>query len=399
MSDPDPTGTHSLDDLAECLRLLHIRAGKPAYRLLEHETMRKADQQLPGSRFKRVRLGRGNITDVLAGRKFPGKAFLLTFVDACGIDLEADRRWEQAWDRLETGRYRRQAAGTETEAGRADVEAGQLRRHLAEAEARARQQLAEAREGAEAVRRNLLDDLRGAAEEAEQLRQQVTDAKERIARQDATTEALVDYVTRNTVVNDSWEVARLLETLRQSGTVQATYALAEHIAGHPSTDDPRGLARLLVALWEAQTYSAADTLAEYAARHAAVDDLEGVVRLLDALRWVGGTAPASYLAGRAAGRVRDALRAAAPVTTRYEVALGPGTIEAIFSLPGPDQKKLALALRTELIDGQTVTRLSFDSYVAIHRSLTREELRQLRLQGGRGRPVAACGFYVEELSR
>ena len=111
MNDPDPAGADSLEDLAECLRLLHIQAGKPAYRLLEHETGRRAGQQLPGSRFKRVRLGRGNITDVLVGRKFPGKAFLLTFVDACGIALETDRRWEQAWDRLETDRYRRRAAG------------------------------------------------------------------------------------------------------------------------------------------------------------------------------------------------------------------------------------------------------------------------------------------------
>ena len=37
---------------------------------------------------------------MLLGQKFPGKAFMLTFVDACGIDLENDRRWEQAWDRL-----------------------------------------------------------------------------------------------------------------------------------------------------------------------------------------------------------------------------------------------------------------------------------------------------------
>jgi uncharacterized protein YdhG (YjbR/CyaY superfamily) len=37
---------------------------------------------------------------VLLGRKFPTKAFLLTFVHACGIDLTNDHRWEQAWDRL-----------------------------------------------------------------------------------------------------------------------------------------------------------------------------------------------------------------------------------------------------------------------------------------------------------
>jgi hypothetical protein len=52
---------------------------------------------------ERVRLGRSTIADVLAGRKFPGKAFLLTFVEACGVNIESDHRWEQAWDRLELG--------------------------------------------------------------------------------------------------------------------------------------------------------------------------------------------------------------------------------------------------------------------------------------------------------
>jgi CRP-like cAMP-binding protein len=37
---------------------------------------------------------------MLIARKFPGKAFLLTFVEACGIDIENDLRWAQAWDRL-----------------------------------------------------------------------------------------------------------------------------------------------------------------------------------------------------------------------------------------------------------------------------------------------------------
>jgi CspA family cold shock protein len=74
---------------------------------------------------KRVRLTRSTVSDVLLGRKFPGKAFLLTFVDACGVDLERDRRWEQAWDRL-APQYLDQAA---------EAEADQLRRQLAEATA------------------------------------------------------------------------------------------------------------------------------------------------------------------------------------------------------------------------------------------------------------------------
>jgi len=47
-----------------------------------------------------VRLGRTPLNDMLRGRKFPKKAFMLTFVYFCGIDLEVDRSWEDAWNRL-----------------------------------------------------------------------------------------------------------------------------------------------------------------------------------------------------------------------------------------------------------------------------------------------------------
>ncbi len=46
---------------------------------------------------------------MLSGRKFPNrKAFFLTFVEACGVNLEVDRRWEHAWDRLYVQRRERQ---------------------------------------------------------------------------------------------------------------------------------------------------------------------------------------------------------------------------------------------------------------------------------------------------
>ena len=99
MDDLDPTTAASLADLAACLKLVHLRADTPTYRALEQQTAH-ASGFLPGTRLRRVRLTRSIVSDVLLGRKFPGKAFLLTFVDACGIDLENDDRWEQAWDRL-----------------------------------------------------------------------------------------------------------------------------------------------------------------------------------------------------------------------------------------------------------------------------------------------------------
>jgi pyruvate/2-oxoglutarate dehydrogenase complex dihydrolipoamide acyltransferase (E2) component len=113
MSDLDPTEANSLEDLAECLKQLHIRADKPAYRELQQRTIH-ANGLLPGTRLKRARLGRTTLSDVLLGRKFPGKAFMLTFVVECGIDLEKDPRWEQAWDRL-AWRYLNQGALAEAE--------------------------------------------------------------------------------------------------------------------------------------------------------------------------------------------------------------------------------------------------------------------------------------------
>jgi hypothetical protein len=47
---------------------------------------------------------------MLQGKKLPGKAFVLTFAEACGADLEADRRWEQAWDGLAVQAQNRPAA-------------------------------------------------------------------------------------------------------------------------------------------------------------------------------------------------------------------------------------------------------------------------------------------------
>lgn len=99
MDDLDPATAASLDDLAACLQRVHLLADRPTYRTLEQQTIH-AGGILPGTRLNRVRLTRSILSDVLLGRKFPSKAFLLTFVEVCGIDLEDDCRWEKAWDRL-----------------------------------------------------------------------------------------------------------------------------------------------------------------------------------------------------------------------------------------------------------------------------------------------------------
>jgi len=135
MDDLDPAAADTLDDLAACLRRLHLGADRPTYRSLEQQTIH-ANSFLPGTRLKRVRLSRNTLSDVLLGRKYPSKAFLLTFVDACGIDIENDPRWEEAWDRLAV-QYLYQGAELGVE---------QLRRQLAEAEARADQAVRDANE-------------------------------------------------------------------------------------------------------------------------------------------------------------------------------------------------------------------------------------------------------------
>jgi hypothetical protein len=141
MDDFDPTTADSLDDLAACLRNVHLRADKPTYRALEQQTI-YANEFLPGTRLRRVRLSRSTLSDVLLGRKFPSKAFMLTFLDACGINPENDQRWEQAWDRLAI-RYQQGSPPPEG-VERVRQENGDLRAQLAEAEHRADQAHAEA---------------------------------------------------------------------------------------------------------------------------------------------------------------------------------------------------------------------------------------------------------------
>jgi CRP-like cAMP-binding protein len=141
--DLDPAMADSLDELAACLRLVHIRADKPSYRSLEQKT-KHASEFLPGTQLKQVCLTRTTLNDMLLGRKLPGKAFLLTFISTCGIDIEADLRWEQTWDRLAAAQYKDRDGEGETE---------RLRQQLAEAEARANEAAREAHE----LRRQLSD--------------------------------------------------------------------------------------------------------------------------------------------------------------------------------------------------------------------------------------------------
>lgn len=120
MNDPDPTQAANLEDLAWCLRHLRTLADTPTYQELERRTIH-AEGMLPGTGLRRVPLKRATSAEVLAEKTFPRKAFLLTFAEACGVDLQADHRWEQAWNRL-AARYQAQLP---------QVPGGQIREHFA----------------------------------------------------------------------------------------------------------------------------------------------------------------------------------------------------------------------------------------------------------------------------
>jgi DNA segregation ATPase FtsK/SpoIIIE, S-DNA-T family len=145
MNDLDPTKAENREDLAEYLKQLRLRAGKPTYRELERQTIH-AQGQLPGTRLKRVMLGRTTLSDVLLGRKFPSKAFMLTLVEALGIDLENDSRWYQAWNKVaemfqgpmaEVDQLHQQLAQAQARAEEAAAEIEALRRLATNARAQA----------------------------------------------------------------------------------------------------------------------------------------------------------------------------------------------------------------------------------------------------------------------
>jgi tetratricopeptide (TPR) repeat protein len=88
-----------VEELAACVQKLYVRAGAPSLRDLE-KLARDATGLLPGTNQRRVPLGRNSINQMLRGRSFPRKAFFLTFIALCGVPLETDRRWEEAWERV-----------------------------------------------------------------------------------------------------------------------------------------------------------------------------------------------------------------------------------------------------------------------------------------------------------
>jgi hypothetical protein len=92
----DPAGLTSLDDLADALRGLHQRSGELSLRDLE----RWARKQQQAGRAD-VRLTRTTVSEVLAGRRLPSRAFLSAFLEACGVvGADVQRPWLEARARI-----------------------------------------------------------------------------------------------------------------------------------------------------------------------------------------------------------------------------------------------------------------------------------------------------------
>ncbi|MFE6889967.1 FxSxx-COOH system tetratricopeptide repeat protein [Streptomyces sp. NPDC057694] len=87
----DPSSARSKEDLARFLSMLRVRADSPSYRELE----KSASGLGIGQALPRTTLG-----EVLRGRRFPSKAFLLTFVRLCGVPPGEIHVWENTWNRL-----------------------------------------------------------------------------------------------------------------------------------------------------------------------------------------------------------------------------------------------------------------------------------------------------------
>jgi len=111
---------------------------------------------------------------------------------------------------------------------------------------------------------------------------------------------LVERAVAYVSLDDSFEVAELLGSLRAAG-VEAGALLARDPAAQVSLDDPRAVAGLLDSLRASGAAEQAAALAERAAAHVALDDLVAVAGLLDSLRASGAAEQAAALADRLPG--------------------------------------------------------------------------------------------------
>ena len=116
----DAPGTEDLDlasvttceQLAVLLRTVHLMADKPSLRTLEARTRHRATP-----------LSKTVASEMLKGKRFPRKAVMVSFLQACGIQDDRLSPWLRAWERIVAqGPYNQSTAATEPPEQNVNVE-------------------------------------------------------------------------------------------------------------------------------------------------------------------------------------------------------------------------------------------------------------------------------------
>jgi transcriptional regulator with XRE-family HTH domain len=76
-------------ELAEFLRIVHLRADQPSFRSLEART-----------RHDLTPLSKTVVSEMLRGVRFPRKAVMVSFLRACGVPDDHLAPWSRAWERI-----------------------------------------------------------------------------------------------------------------------------------------------------------------------------------------------------------------------------------------------------------------------------------------------------------
>ena len=87
--DLDLAAVSGWEELSSLLRTVHLRADKPSLRTLEAR-----------SRHSETPLSKTVVSEMLRGTRFPRKAVMLAFLQACGIQGERIEPWLRVWERI-----------------------------------------------------------------------------------------------------------------------------------------------------------------------------------------------------------------------------------------------------------------------------------------------------------
>jgi transcriptional regulator with XRE-family HTH domain len=90
--DLDLGAVNTCEDLAVLLRAVHTRADKPSLRTLEART-----------RHSPTLLSKTATAEMLKGVRFPRKAVMLAFLQACGVPEDGMEPWRRTWERVASG--------------------------------------------------------------------------------------------------------------------------------------------------------------------------------------------------------------------------------------------------------------------------------------------------------